>query len=99
MAISTTRMRGAAAAGRYRTVTLERDGEVHAQDIPGLRLAVAWFFQGPAFPSSLEVVTQLLGRCLPCCSAEPVWLAAIRFGGLLVRPNACRDTTVACGPG
>jgi hypothetical protein len=43
-------------------ITADGGGEVHARVIPGLRLTVAWFFQGPDFPSSLEVVTQLLGR-------------------------------------
>jgi Uma2 family endonuclease len=46
--------------GRYRELPVDRAGQVGARRIAGFRLTVAWLFQGPDFPRSLEVVTNLL---------------------------------------
>ncbi|HTE21036.1 MAG TPA: Uma2 family endonuclease [Armatimonadota bacterium] len=48
--------------GVYRRLEVDPEGEVEARTVEGLRLTVAWLFQGPGFPSSLEVVTALLAR-------------------------------------
>jgi Uma2 family endonuclease len=44
----------------YRLVRLKPGAELVALTIQGLRLQVAWFFQGPAFPRVLAVVSELL---------------------------------------
>jgi Uma2 family endonuclease len=46
--------------GRFRRVAVDPKGEVAAKQVPGFRLKAAWLFQGPDFPSTLEVVTELL---------------------------------------
>lgn len=48
--------------GAYEEVPPSGDGEVQATVIPGLHLQIAWFFQGPNFPHSLEVVQSLLAQ-------------------------------------
>ncbi len=48
--------------GRYERLPVDPEGEVEVAAIAGFRLTVAWLFQGPAFPSSLDVVNRLLGR-------------------------------------
>lgn len=48
--------------GRYVELPIDPGGEVEPRGIPGLRLNVAWLFQGPDFPSSLDVANRLLGR-------------------------------------
>lgn len=50
-------------ADRYQRVELGSVGEVTAQTVPGFRLRAEWLFQGPHFPSSLKLVTDLLHRC------------------------------------
>lgn len=49
-------------AGSYVELPVDPDGEVEPRAIPGLRLKVTWLFQGPDFPSSLEVVQGLLAQ-------------------------------------
>jgi Uma2 family endonuclease len=46
--------------GSYRLQRLEPGAELVASRVEGFHLQVAWLFQGPSFPSSLEVVTNLL---------------------------------------
>lgn len=46
--------------GAYRRLEIDPAGEIEAQTIEGFRLQVGWLFQGPNFPSSLEVVTALV---------------------------------------
>jgi Uma2 family endonuclease len=46
--------------GRFAALPVDPAGEVEARTVPGFRLRVEWLFQGPSFPSSLEVVTGLL---------------------------------------
>jgi Uma2 family endonuclease len=48
--------------GLYHQLSVDPDGEVEPQAVPGCRLKVAWLFQGPDFPESLSVLDQLLGR-------------------------------------
>jgi len=48
--------------GRYRRLDVDPEGEVCAVTIEGFRLQTRWLFQGPAFPTSLEVVTGLLAQ-------------------------------------
>lgn len=46
--------------GAYRMERLRAGAEVVAHTVEGFHLPVAWLFQGPSFPSSLEVVNNLL---------------------------------------
>jgi Uma2 family endonuclease len=51
--------------GHYRIERLGPDDKVVSQAVEGFHLQVAWLFQGPAFPLSLEVVNQLLAGASP----------------------------------
>ncbi len=44
----------------YRLTRLKPGSELVARTVAGFRLQVAWLFQGPSFPLSLDVVNQLL---------------------------------------
>jgi Uma2 family endonuclease len=46
--------------GLYQRIAPSTEGLVEARMIEGFRLQGGWLFQGPDFPSSLEVVTRLL---------------------------------------
>ena len=46
--------------GQYRRLEVGVDGVAEVTTVEGFRLRVGWLFQGPDFPSSLEVVTRLL---------------------------------------
>jgi Uma2 family endonuclease len=44
----------------YARLSVDPEGEVRAETVDGFRLRVASLFEGPDFPSSLEVVIGLL---------------------------------------
>ena len=48
--------------GLYERLPLDPSGEVVSHTVPGLHLSVEWLFQGPHFPISLNVVTNLLAE-------------------------------------
>ncbi|MGV3719394.1 MAG: hypothetical protein ACO1SX_00675, partial [Actinomycetota bacterium] len=48
--------------GHYQRIEVDPAAGVTAHTVSGFQLRAEWLFQGPHFPSSLEVVTRLLGR-------------------------------------
>ncbi|MBI3909439.1 MAG: Uma2 family endonuclease [Armatimonadetes bacterium] len=48
--------------GLYIERGVDPEGEAEVRAMPGLRLQVAWLWQGPDFPPAFSVVQELLGR-------------------------------------
>lgn len=48
--------------GAYRLQRLKPEDELIARTVEGFHVPVAWLFQGPSFPNSLQVVLELLAE-------------------------------------